>query len=53
MIAKASECDDKRSRCAVSYLQQVLRDRRDTLALLRKRRRRYHWSWSRTRRFRR
>ena len=39
MIAEASKADDERSRCAVAYLRQVLRDRRDSLTVLRKR---YH-----------
>ena len=38
LIDKASTNSDERSKCAVSYLQQVLRDRRDALSVLRKRR---------------
>lgn len=36
MIAEAAKATDTRSRCAVSYLRQVLRDRRDSLTVLRK-----------------
>jgi hypothetical protein len=35
LIAKASKGNDERSRCALSYLRQVLRDRRDSLTVLR------------------
>ncbi|MCB1744858.1 MAG: hypothetical protein KDK91_31115 [Gammaproteobacteria bacterium] len=34
-IAERSQSDDERSRCAVSYMIQLLRDRRETLATLR------------------
>lgn len=36
-IAEQSRNDDKRSRCAVSYLRQVVKDKQDTLHLLRMR----------------
>ena len=36
LIGEAEGADDERSRCAVSYLRQVLRDRRDSLSVLRK-----------------
>jgi hypothetical protein len=39
LIERATLRGDQRSRCAVSYLTQVLRDRHDTLAKLRSRRR--------------
>ena len=35
LIEKAARCDDERSRCAASYLRQVLRDRCDSLTVLR------------------
>ena len=37
-INEQSRNDDKRSRCAVSYLRQVIKDKQDTLHLLRMRR---------------
>ena len=37
LIAEQSQNDDKRSRCAVSYLRQVVKDKQDTLHLLRMR----------------
>ena len=37
LIAVQSRNDDKRSRCAVSYLRQVVKDKQDTLHLLRMR----------------
>ena len=37
LIAEQSRNDDKRSRCAVSYLRQVVKDKQDTLHLLRMR----------------
>lgn len=39
LIEQTAEHRDERSRCAVSYLTQLLRDRYDTLANLRARRR--------------
>ena len=38
LIVEAEKGSDERSRCAVAYLRQMLRDRRDTLAVIRKRR---------------
>ncbi len=35
LITEQSRHDDKRSRCAVSYLRQVVKDKHDTLHLLR------------------
>ena len=37
LISAQSRNDDKRSRCAVSYLRQVIKDKQDTLHLLRMR----------------
>ena len=37
-IDRTARHDDERSRYAVSYLQQLLRDRRDRLTILRQRR---------------
>ena len=37
LITEQSRNDDKRSRCAVSYLRQVVKDKQDTLHLLRMR----------------
>ena len=37
-IETRAQRDDERSKCARSYLQQLLRDRRDALAVLRTRR---------------
>jgi hypothetical protein len=39
LIERTAEQRDERSRCAVSYLTQLLRDRHDSLADLRARRR--------------
>jgi len=39
LIEQTAESRDERSRCAVSYLTQLLRDRHDSLADLRVRRR--------------
>ena len=38
LIVEAEKTSDERSRCAASYLRQVLRDRRDTLAVISHRR---------------
>lgn len=38
LIASQSVNEDKRSRCAVSFLREIARDKRDTLDLLRMRR---------------
>jgi len=35
LIARMTDCDDLRSRCAASYLRQVAKDRRDALSTLR------------------
>ena len=37
LIDAASGSNDERSMCAVAYLRQVLRDRRDSLSVLRQR----------------
>ena len=39
-LERASALDDQRSRCAASYLRELLRDRQETLATLRVRARR-------------
>ena len=39
-IEEQSGADDERSRCAVSYLNQLLRDRRELLASVRSQKRR-------------
>jgi|GEM_PF-4360079 len=38
LITRMTRCDDRRSRCAASYLRQVAKDRRDALSTLRYRR---------------
>jgi len=38
LIARMVQADDRRSRCAASYLRQVARDRRAALSTLRYRR---------------
>lgn len=40
LIEEASQLDDERSRCAASYLKQLLREREENLATLRARHRR-------------
>ena len=40
LLARASAQEDARSRCAASYLRQLLRDREDRLATVRQRARR-------------
>ena len=35
LIVRMTRCDDRRSRCAASYLRQVAKDRRDALSTLR------------------
>ena len=37
LIDRTASARDERSRCAVAYLRQVLRDRRDSLTVLRQR----------------
>lgn len=37
LITETGRNADKRSRCAVSYLRQVIKDKRETLAILRQR----------------
>ena len=39
LLARTADKRDERSRCAASYLNQLLRDREDTLATLRVRQR--------------